>query len=169
MWWGMRSRNSCRKWFKLNPFVALFGFSLNIHPNTKVNILGGFGKNNFLFLILVSVSLIASWLVSKFLHLFISIAPILFDIYQNLSRNVIIFFIDDISDLRDIILAPGNFIKVVLWLSLSKNFINRIDYIFTDLTVFYCFFDRFVLRLSPKTDIWCQVFLIIWIWKWVAF
>jgi len=150
----MRSRNSCREWFKLNPLMALFGFGLNIHPNSKVNILGSFRNNNFLFLVLISVSLIASWFVSELFHLFFGIAPVLFDVNQNLGRNIIIFCVDDGSDLVDIILAPCDFSIIVLGLSLSKNFVDRMDHIFTNLAVFNCFFDGFVLWLSPKTDVW---------------
>jgi len=133
--------------------MALFGFGLNIHPNSKVNIFRGFRKNNFLFLILVSVSLTTSWLVSKGFKLFLCVTPILFDIDQNICRNVIIFFVDDISNLLDVVLAPCDFSIIVLRLSFNKNFINRMDDILTDLAVFYCFFDRFVFSLSPKTDI----------------
>jgi len=121
--------------------MALFGFGLNIHPNSKVNIFRGVRKNNFLFLILVRVSLTASWLVSKSFKLFLCVAPILFDIDQNICRNVIIFFVDDISNLLDVVLAPFDFSIIVLGLSFNKNFINRMDDIFTDLAVFYCFFD----------------------------
>ena len=124
--------------------MALFRLGLNIHPNSKVNIFGSFRKNNFLFLVLISVSLITSWFVSELFHLCFCVAPVLFDVNQNLGRNIIIFFVDDGSDLIDIILAPSNFLIIVLGLSLSKNFVDRMNDIFSNLAVFNCFFNGFV-------------------------
>ena len=94
--------------------MALLGLGLNIHPNSKQNIFRGFLDNDFLFLVLVSVSLGASWLVSKGFELSFGVAPVLFDVDENVGRDVIVLFVDDVSDLLNVVLTPGNFGVIVL-------------------------------------------------------
>ena len=94
--------------------MALLGLGLNIHPNSKQNIFRGFLDNDFLFLVLVSVSLGASWLVSKGFKLSFSVAPVLLNVDENVGRDVIVLFVDDVSDLLNVVLTPCNFGVIVL-------------------------------------------------------
>jgi len=161
---GICSRNSCMEWFKFNFLMTLLGFWLNVHPNPHVNILRCFWNCDFCFLVAIIISFITSWFLSIFFKLFICVVPILFNVNQNLGRNIIVLFIDGVSNLFDIVLTPLNLSIIILRLSFGKYFVNWMDYILTNLAIFYCFFDGFILRLSPKTDIGSQVLFIFWIW-----
>lgn len=144
---SMRSWNSSREVFKYD-LISLFIFGLNIHPNSKQNVLWFLLNNNLSFLILISVSFV-SRLISKLFKFFLSIAPIFLNISQNLSRNIIIFAINNVSNLSNIIFTPLNLLIVILWLCLNQYLIKSMNYIFSNLTILNCLVNRFIFLLFP--------------------
>lgn len=148
------SRNSSSKWLKMYLLVTLFRFSLDIHPNSEMNIFINSFNYNFRFLILLSISLISRF-ISKFFKFCFCVIPVFLDVYQDLSWNIIIFDVDNCSNLIDVILTPLYFSIIILGLSLSKNFANCMNNIFSNLTILNSFFHCFVSWFSPKSDKGC--------------
>ena len=128
--------------------MTLLRFGLNIHPNSKMDILSISLNNDFCFLILIKISLLARFL-SKLNKFFFRITPRFLNVSQYIRRDVVIFLVNNLSDLSDIIFTPLNFLKIVLRLSFSKNFINSMNDILPDLAVLDSFFHSLICFFFP--------------------
>ena len=128
--------------------MTLLRFGLNIHPNSKMDILSISLNNDFRFLILIKISLLARFL-SKLNKFFFRITPRFLNVSQYIRRDVVIFLVNNLSDLSDIIFTPLNFLKIVLRLSFSKNFINSMNDILPDLAVLDSFFHSLICFFFP--------------------
>jgi hypothetical protein len=151
MRWSIRSWNTSSKRFEMNLLVTLFRFSLDVHPNSEVDIFLSWFNYNFRFLVLLSIPFI-SWFVSKLFEFCFCVVPVFLNVGQDLSWNIIIFMVDYFSNLLNVILTPLDLSIIILRLSLSQDFADGVNNIFSNLTIMNSILHSFVSLFSPESD-----------------
>ena len=76
---GIWSRYSRSKWFKVNLLMTLFRFSLNVHPDSEIDIFCITFNCNFRFLILLGISFISRFIL-KFFKFCFGVIPVFLNV-----------------------------------------------------------------------------------------